>query len=298
MSARNRDPKETRLAQKEDRLLALCGLCLLVLTAAVFLKERCVEWRRIQGEARAWVREHLGPRAAAAVPDGVQQIWIRDLHNTVDRCVTCHIGVDWEGLEEAPQPFTRHPFPELLQVHPIERYGCTSCHAGQGYALETEAAHGYVPPGEWPWMLLGRRVREKYGLDNRYGAVEIRCNKCHRYQDEVPGMEAINLAKRVVDRSGCQGCHIIDGEGGAFGPRLDTVGEKPGEHFDFSRLDLESPTVMLWHLEHFENPQRVSRGSIMTPMAYTPEERRALALLVLSWVRDDVPRGYLPREKP
>ena len=294
MTRHDRDNGEERLSRWDDVLLAICGVLLLVLTVAAFVKENRAEWRRVQAEARAVVAERLGPEAAAAVPAGIQQIWIQGLHNTVDRCITCHVGIDWEGLEDAPQPFARHPYPEILESHPVEKYGCTSCHSGQGYALETDAAHGDVPPAEWPWKLLGREVRERYGLDNRYGAVEIRCNKCHRYEQRVEGMELINLAKELVNRTGCQGCHIIDGEGGAFGPKLDRVGDKFGEHFDFSRIQAEHPTVALWHLKHFENPQKVSRNSIMTRMAFSERDRKALTLLVLSWVRDDVPREYFP----
>src|SRR3989338_1772476 len=50
----------------------------------------------------------------------------------VDRCVTCHLGIDQKGFEKAPQPFTTHPKPELYlrsaSPHPVEKFGCTVCH--------------------------------------------------------------------------------------------------------------------------------------------------------------------------
>ena len=54
----------------------------------------------------------------------------------VDRCTTCHLGIDKRGFENAPQPFTTHPnFEFYLQgPHPVEKVGCTSCHQGRGRA--------------------------------------------------------------------------------------------------------------------------------------------------------------------
>ena len=54
----------------------------------------------------------------------------------VDRCTTCHLGIDKKGFESAPQPFTTHPNLELyLQgPHPVESVGCTVCHQGRGRA--------------------------------------------------------------------------------------------------------------------------------------------------------------------
>jgi hypothetical protein len=41
----------------------------------------------------------------------------------VDRCTTCHLGIDKKGYETAPQPFTTHPDMEtyLRGGHPVER---------------------------------------------------------------------------------------------------------------------------------------------------------------------------------
>src|ERR1043166_1049186 len=54
----------------------------------------------------------------------------------VDRCTTCHLGIDKKGFEHEKQPFTTHPdLAFYLQgPHPIDKVGCTSCHQGRGRA--------------------------------------------------------------------------------------------------------------------------------------------------------------------
>ena len=54
----------------------------------------------------------------------------------VDRCTTCHLGIDKKGFENEKQPFTTHPNLDfyLQGPHPIDKVGCTSCHQGRGRA--------------------------------------------------------------------------------------------------------------------------------------------------------------------
>jgi len=54
----------------------------------------------------------------------------------VDRCTTCHLGIDKKGFEDKPQPYTTHPNLELYLAgpHPIDKIGCTVCHQGRGRA--------------------------------------------------------------------------------------------------------------------------------------------------------------------
>jgi hypothetical protein len=64
----------------------------------------------------------------------LQQIWVKEL-DRVDRCTTCHLGIEWKGLENAPNPFRSHPA-EILKSHPLNQFGCTVCHGGQGFATD------------------------------------------------------------------------------------------------------------------------------------------------------------------
>jgi cytochrome c2 len=57
----------------------------------------------------------------------------------VDRCHTCHMGADSGNYTDAsiPKQFRTHPNRStLLATHPIDQYGCTACHQGQGRATD------------------------------------------------------------------------------------------------------------------------------------------------------------------
>src|SRR5436305_262172 len=80
----------------------------------------------------------------------------------VDRCQSCHVGINRPGFEKEPQPFRTHPNREVLladNVHPPEKFGCTACHEGQGAAVNSvRQAHGEVPYWETP-LLRGAKVQ-------------------------------------------------------------------------------------------------------------------------------------------
>ena len=97
-------------------------------------------------------------------------------------------------------PFRTHP-QEILRSHPPEVYGCTSCHGGQGYAVDTEPAHG--PVHFWEEPLLGKGMGEAYSIvENKAALMQSNCNVCHRYDRETKGAEFIDHAKKLV-REGC-----------------------------------------------------------------------------------------------
>jgi mono/diheme cytochrome c family protein len=54
----------------------------------------------------------------------------------VDRCQTCHMGIDRGGLETvSPDYFRTHSLRRtLFKSHPPDKFGCTTCHDGQGRA--------------------------------------------------------------------------------------------------------------------------------------------------------------------
>lgn len=169
---------------KTDKLVvSLLGLAVLLLTGFIFYQYYTPEWKRYQSEFRTHVAEKLGPERAAMVPSGLQQVYVREL-DKADRCVTCHLGVEWKGLENAPQPFRTHP-KEILQKHPVAQYGCTSCHGGQGYATDTHAAHGLVE--HWEEPVLGSELGEFYVMSDKKALMQMNCNACHRYDKEKIG---------------------------------------------------------------------------------------------------------------
>jgi len=105
----------------------------------------------------------------------------------VDRCTTCHLGIDQKAYEDAPQPFKAHPNMELYLAanspHPMERFGCTTCHGGLDRSVDFQTA-GHTPRSEeqkkewekkYKWHVEHYLETPMYSMNN----VESGCYKCH-----------------------------------------------------------------------------------------------------------------------
>jgi cytochrome c2 len=268
------------------------------LTTGLFAwSDRRHDWRYYQWEFRRLVVERYGADKARDIPRGIQQHWVADL-GRADRCITCHQATSWKGFEQAEEPFRTHPA-EPLRLHPVERFGCTPCHGGQGWAIDTAAAHGEV--AHWEEPLLGRYLGESYSLAEDPGALlEMNCNHCHRYDRQTAGMDEINLGKSLVQEKGCRACHVINGRGGSIGPDLTFVGDKAPEQYDYGRLSGQK-TAFAWHVAHFKDPRALVTDTVMPNFHLTTREAQALSMLALSWRRTDLPAVYLagaPRTDP
>lgn len=79
----------------------------------------------------------------------------------VDRCQTCHMGADNANYASAaiPRQFRTHPHRDtLIAAHPIDKFGCTSCHQGQGRATDNLSHSGWVleeKHGKERWHFTG-----------------------------------------------------------------------------------------------------------------------------------------------
>ncbi|ODS31760.1 MAG: putative cytochrome c [Candidatus Scalindua rubra] len=136
--------------------------------------------------------------------------------NKVDRCKSCHVGIDKNENYSDKHPFKKHPGSYIfLKNHPLKDFGCTVCHEGQGRATTSaEKAHGNVHYWLHP-MLLG-------------GLSQANCIKCHERVDDLPGASLIAEGFRLfaVER-GCIGCHDVEGvDTVKIGPPLTFVGNK------------------------------------------------------------------------
>jgi cytochrome c551/c552 len=84
----------------------------------------------------------------------------------VDRCPSCHMGVDSANYTDGtvPRQFRTHPFRStLFTSHPVEKFGCTSCHQGEGRSTDMQAHSGFVftNGSEGPrWELSGDKFWE------------------------------------------------------------------------------------------------------------------------------------------
>jgi hypothetical protein len=284
--------------RSRDRLvLALVGVLLVVSLGLFAWKEWAHDWRYYQYQFRNRIAATLGQEKAATVPSGMMQVYVPELARA-DRCVMCHQATSWKGFEDAEEPYRTHP-QQILASHPVQRFGCTSCHGGQGYAVDVEEAHG--PVRDWEFPVLGETLGAGYSLATAKSALmQMNCNACHRYDRETKGALAVNLAKRLVAEKGCRACHVVNGRGGNIGPDLTFEGDKAPEQFDYTRL-LGQQTMFAWHVAHFREPRAIVPETVMPNFNFTTEQVQSLAMLVMSWRKVSLPARYLagaPRTDP
>lgn len=108
------------------------------------------ELSKVTAERDKWVRVmenvtlKLGPVSFYKIPK-IEQVSLDEFDRNrfdqpiarVDRCQTCHLSINRPGFENEPNPFKTHPRREVLladNAHPPGKFGCTSCHDGQGVA--------------------------------------------------------------------------------------------------------------------------------------------------------------------
>lgn len=175
----------------------------------------------------------------------VKQVVVNDLEDDlvymgmpkVDRCITCHVGIDKKGYEDAPQPYTTHPRLEEFvggsSPHPSAEYGCTTCHAGRGRGTDFTSS-GHMPKNEEQ----AKEWKEKYNwealhywgnkmLPTQY--TEAGCYKCHSDNMPIKGAEKLSLGMSTFEKAGCYTCHSMDRWGEEYpkaGPSLYKVASK------------------------------------------------------------------------
>src|SRR5437764_6977863 len=174
----------------------------------------------------------------------INQIILTNLYNDqpfkviprVDRCTTCHLGIDQKTYQDAPQPFKTHPKLDLYLAssspHPMESFGCTTCHAGLDRATSFQNA-GHMPHSEEQ----RKEWQKKYNWHEQEfletpmlttNDIQAGCYKCHNASPEVPQAAAFNSGRDLIRIYGCFGCHKLPGYENIrkVGPDLSTVSGK------------------------------------------------------------------------
>lgn len=298
-------------------LLLLSSLASLgVLAAAAYVENYRGQWRMNQTAYRSLLAETATDAKARTAANQLdlqhQQTYLAEL-GAIDRCTTCHLGVENPSMTGAPAPLAVHPG-TILADHPVDKFGCTVCHSGEGRAVSQEAAHG--------WHADGSAVAHMETPLRRDQAVYTSCGKCHGELDlyggeqdlfagaggatargkiteaalahSLPGADRLARGKQLTMSSGCLGCHQYRGRGGVLGPDLTYVGDKGRHNFDFSRVRGEH-TVKQWLFEHFKLPGEVSPGTIMPDMGLTDDQALDLALYMMGLHRKTAPASHMPK---
>jgi mono/diheme cytochrome c family protein len=266
-------------------LLIASIVTLAFLVAAMVRENFGSPWRRYQRQYRDMLLESPDPkqsRLGEQFAVRMRQIDLPQL-GTTDRCVTCHLGIDNPALAGAPRPFRTH-LGNYLKHHPVENYGCTSCHRGQGAATNFHEAK--ATDVFWDYPLLPARL------------TQASCGACHSADSPLMAKHAPKLARgrRLFLDRGCQSCHKLRGVGGQLGPALDGEGLKIKHQLPMAHVKGEH-TLANWLRQHFDHPQRVVANSQMRPPRLTFAENEALTVYMLSLQNRDLPQTYVPPDR-
>lgn len=222
----------------------------------------------------------LGPFVLPPIPK-IRQVVLEDFERNnfdkpvarVDRCQSCHSGIDKAGFEDAPNPYKTHPNRQLtFTKHPPEKVGCTPCHQGQGAGVNSpEQAHGFVHHWDQP-MLIGDKV-------------EASCIKCHANVARLPGAEHLALGQKLFEELGCHGCHLVDGyeELQRVGPYLRRIGAKADP---------------AWLVRWVKNPHEFRPRAAMPNFLFKEDEATAIAAYLLAATKLDSDEWLSGRPQP
>lgn len=276
--------------KKLFQMIALgSSLVFVLFMIAAGIRENSPEWKRYQREYKVIAIEKSEDQrkvmAARRMEFGIRQD-ILDEMRRIDRCRTCHLGLDDTRMEDQAVPYRTHSG-EHLSHHPVDEYGCTICHMGQGQAVDRKNAHARSEKVLWPHPMLALEY------------VQSSCGQCHLAifggLDKLPGTEIFQKGLQVFRQEGCLGCHKARGVGSTVGPDLTEQGKKTRHEYDFANIPGEQ-TVTNWLFEHFKDPEMVSPGSQMLAIDLGAEDLQALITFTLGMAKPDIPFEYFSAE--
>jgi len=273
-------------SRKYRWLLLVASLVTIVyLVGAAVQENYFAEWMRIQRRYRNLLADKAtdarGGELVARYKVEMKQVSVPAL-GTVDRCVSCHNGIDDPRMADVSQPHRVHPG-HILDKHPVDRFGCTVCHRGQGAAMSFREAK--ADDVFWDYPLLPPEM------------TQASCATCHDIEKLPPSEVPLLLeGMQLYKQKSCGACHKLGGRGGVLGPALDNEGAKTKHQLIMTNLK-PPHTTWHWQLAHFRDPGNVVAGSLMRNPTVTQDEALALTVLMLAQWKRDVPESYLAPDK-
>lgn len=196
----------------------------------------------------------------------IDQIVLKDIQDNVnfltvpkvERCTTCHLGIANPDYKNDAQPFKTHPnldqFVGNDSAHPLEEFGCTSCHGGRGRGTDFAGA-AHTPQNEekqkrwekkYQWEKMDLWEEPMFPLQY----TQAGCFKCHNNQTIIKGADQLTLGLNIIERAGCYNCHAID-----------TFKNWPKTGPDLTKIASKAPKS--WAFKWIENPEHVHPGTFM-----------------------------------
>ena len=274
---------EKAVLRKLTSFCIICGLAGLALLGMTVVRDGKREWKDYQKEYKELLLKKITrdgnptffDRVAGMKPE-IKQVVVGEWRE-VERCTTCHMGIEDPLFAAASQPFRTHPYPELLKKHPVEKFGCTICHGGQGLATTYDGS-SHKTIADWPVPMVAK------------GLMQSRCGICHK-DFEAIGADRLITGREIYKEMHCAGCHQIDRQGGAVGPDLSAFADKDPGGFDYANLE-GGHSKQAWVIEHFKTPNKVSPGSPMRAYAMNGDQIECLSSYVLSLSQREFTRQY------
>ena len=177
---------------------------------------------------------------------------------SVDRCVSCHMGIEESKFSNEEQPYKSHPNLDLMGAssspHPFSEFGCSSCHSGRsrgtGFTSTVHMPFDKAQKKEWEekydWEIMHHWLQPM--LPSEYS--QAGCFKCHTQQPYLEGGEQLQLGISLIKQNGCNACHHIESIPKDYnvGPDLTKV---------YQKFDKD------WTFKWIKNPQSFRYNTMM-----------------------------------
>ena len=252
------------------RAFGVVSVILLLALAIAPAKEHFSQWHSYQRHYLTLIRDRGDAISLRRrFEPGIHQIWLPEL-GVVDRCTTCHLGLNEASLADvSQQPFRKHP----VVPHSLNGFGCVICHGGQGQATTVAEAHHSERAGEEPI------------LPTRY--IESGCGQCH--QNALPGTPQLNLGRTVVARYGCVHCHAITRPDGS---KVEATDHPP------SLAHIADKTTREWIFSWLKDPQAYAGSTTMPNYKFSDGDASDISAYLISSSKPQAGDSAAPSAKP